>query len=179
MEWFDTVIERSARHLARNTSRRSALARIGTVAVGAASLPLLPVARAESKDHSMLGDADGGDPNDPLSCDYWRFCAMDGFLCGCCGGDTTSCPPGTEPSVLAWLGTCKNPTDGKDYVISYRDCCGKSSCGRCMCYRHQDEMPTYQPSKSNDIDWCIGSRAGLGVNCTMSVVVGTTEANTG
>jgi methylamine dehydrogenase light chain len=26
------------------------------------------------------------DPGDQASCDYWRYCAIDGFLCSCCGG---------------------------------------------------------------------------------------------
>ena len=172
MLWFDFFTENSARRLARSTSRRSALARLGGMLVGAAALPLLPVARAATESPALTGEANIDDPDHLLSCEYWRYCAMDGFLCGCCGGSYQSCPPGAEPSVLAWLGTCRNPDDGKDYVISYRDCCGKSSCGRCMCYKHQDELPTYRPNKSNDIDWCIGSRAGLAVNCTLSLVVG-------
>src|SRR5699024_11783589 len=48
------------------------------------------------------------------SCDYWRYCGVDGFLCTCCGGTATSCPPGAEPSPIAWVGTCHNPKDGKD-----------------------------------------------------------------
>ena len=41
----------------------------------------------------------------------------------------TSCPPGTSPSAVSWVGTCHNPLDGKDYLISYNDCCGKTACG--------------------------------------------------
>ena len=45
---LDRWIERRARGLARGTSRRSFLARLGTIVVGAAGLPLLPVARASA-----------------------------------------------------------------------------------------------------------------------------------
>ena len=61
------------------------------------------------------------------SCDYWRHCAIDGFLCACCGGSQSTCPPGTEMSPVTWIGTCRNPGDGKDYMISYNDCCGRRS----------------------------------------------------
>ena len=25
-------------------------------------------------------------------CDYWRYCAIDGFLCSCCGGSANPVP---------------------------------------------------------------------------------------
>ena len=50
------------------------------------------------------------------------------------------CPPGTDMSPVTWIGTCHNPSDGKDYVISYNDCCGKSSCGRCFCNRNERDI---------------------------------------
>ena len=50
------------------------------------------------------------------------------------------CPPGTDMSPVTWIGTCHNPGDGKDYVISYNDCCGKSSCGRCFCNRNERRL---------------------------------------
>ncbi len=40
---------------------------------------------------------------------------------------TGQCPPGTEMSLVTWIGTCQNPADGKHYAISYNDCCGKSA----------------------------------------------------
>ena len=79
---------------------------------------------------------------DPTSCDYWRYCAVDGFLCSCCGGTANSCPPGTEQSPITWIGTCQNPVDGIDYIVSYNDCCGKSSCGNCLCQRNEGDRPT-------------------------------------
>ena len=84
---------------------------------------------------------------DPLSCDYWRHCAIDGYLCGCCGGSVNSCPPGTEISPVSWIGTCTNPVDGNNYVISYNDCCGKSTCGRCFCNTNEGDKPVYIPSR--------------------------------
>ena len=100
-----------------------------------------------------------GPQGDPTSCDYWRHCAIDGYLCGCCGGSASACPPGTAQSPVTWVGTCHNPADGLDYVISYNDCCGKSSCGRCLCNRNEGDMPLYVPFRSNDYDWCTGSSA--------------------
>src|SRR6266851_1998795 len=151
MKWLDTLSENSARALARRTSRRSVLAGLGSFLLGATAVPLLPVARGA--DTKPAGKAPGAaapgavapkaDPGDPLSCDYWRHCAIDGFLCGCCGGSQSSCPPGTEMSAITWMGTCHNPIDGKDYVVSYNDCCGKATCGRCLCNRNERDTPLY------------------------------------
>ncbi len=168
MNWLDRWSERFSRNLARQTSRRSFLSKFGTAMVGAATIPVLPIARAESPSRAP-GPAE--DPGDPGTCEYWRHCAIDGFLCACCGGSQTQCPPGTEPSPITWIGTCLNPADGKDYVISYNDCCGKSSCGRCVCNRNEREEPMYRPQKSNDIDWCLGTKSAV-YHCSTAVVIG-------
>src|SRR5207249_3457799 len=133
--WLDRLCEGVTRALARRTSRRSFLTRLGTALAGTAALPLLPVARAD--EHPAVPDdaALHGEVGDPKSCNYWRHCAIDGFLCACCGGSQNTCPPGTEMSPLTWIGTCRNPGDGKDYIISYNDCCGQSLCMRCRCTR--------------------------------------------
>ncbi|MFO1428352.1 MAG: methylamine dehydrogenase light chain, partial [Steroidobacteraceae bacterium] len=108
---------------------------------------------------------------DDQQCDYWRYCAVDGFLCSCCGGTVNSCPPGTEPSKVSWIGTCRNPADGKDYLISYFDCCGKAACGRCLCNTNLGERPAYRITLHNDINWCMGSTSTM-FHCTASLVVG-------
>ena len=38
---------------------------------------------------------------------------------------------------MTWVGTCRNPNDGKDYLISYNDCCGVTMCGRCFCNHNE------------------------------------------
>lgn len=160
---YDDVIERMTRRLARTIARRSLLRTLGSLVVGAAALPLLPVARGQS------GPQESGDA---ASCDYWRYCAIDGFLCACCGGTVNVCPPGTEPAPITWVGTCHNAADGHDYIVSYNDCCGKSSCGRCLCNRNEGDKPLYMPGKSNDYNWCVGSNANLPYHCTVSRIVG-------
>ena len=165
MNRLDRIMERMSRTAARTMSRRSFFARMGAAGI-AASLPLLPVSRAKAAQQP-------GESGDPQSCDYWRYCAIDGFLCSCCGGSTSTCPPGTEPSPITWVGTCRNPVDGKDYVISYNDCCGKSACGRCLCNRNEGDTPVHQPSSSNDINWCLGTDVGIVYNCSTAVVMGT------
>jgi methylamine dehydrogenase light chain len=162
---WDEVIERWSRSLAKQVSRRSLLRSLGATLIGAATLPLLPVARGQTP------RADGDD----TACEYWRYCAMDGFLCGCCGGSITSCPPGTEPAPITWIGTCRHAKDGKDYVISYNDCCGKSSCGRCLCNRNEGDRPLYQPRLANDYNWCVGSQANIPYHCTVARIVGLAE----
>ena len=112
-----------------------------------------------------------GELGDPKSCQYWRHCAIDGFLCSCCGGTQAACPPGTEMSPITWIGTCRNPGDGKDYVISYNDCCGASLCMRCRCTRTEGERPVYYTSKNNDLLWCFGTKSRA-VHCSVAIVLG-------
>ena len=173
MSWIDKFTETTSRRVAQRSSRRSWLAGLGGALVGASALPLLPVQRAEA------AGSGGGQPKladipesgDETSCDYWRYCAIDGFLCSCCGGSVNACPPGTEMSPITWIGTCENPADSKKYVVSYNDCCGKSSCGNCLCNRNEGDRPMYVPPKSNDLNWCLGTQSAI-YNCSTAIIVG-------
>ncbi len=166
-KWLDRITETSTRHSARRLSRRSFLNRLGLVLIGSGAGVLLPVFRS-----TAFAGTPKLEDGDPASCDYWRHCAIDGFLCGCCGGTINTCPPGTTPSEITWIGTCRNPTDGRDYIISYNDCCGQSSCGRCACQRDEGDTPIYRPQTANDLNWCSGSKSGATYNCSLSVVIG-------
>ncbi len=176
MKWFDRLAEKTTRDIAHRSSRRSFLGRFGGFLVGAAAtFPLLPVARASAGAGASrvppqtTGNAQ--DPGDPTTCDYWRYCAIDGYLCSCCGGTQNTCPPGTEMSPLTWIGTCRNPADGRNYIISYNDCCGKSDCGRCLCNRNEGDKPVYRPQANNDINWCLGTTNTV-YNCSTAVLIG-------
>ena len=143
MAQIDLLTEKILRRFAGRTSRRSVFSVLGGFLAGAAALPLLPVARAEGPEPNGADPNSGvpaprnsGNPQDPgdaSKCDYWRYCAIDGSLCSCYGGTVTSCPPGTEMSPITWIGTCSNPADKRNYIISYNDCCGGVAWGRCAC----------------------------------------------
>lgn len=175
MPGFDKLTERFARGLAKGTSRRSSLAWLGGLITGTAALPLLPVARAASSQGGTgrppMPSGSAQDPGDQASCDYWRYCAIDGFLCSCCGGTVNTCPPGTEMSPITWIGTCTNPADGRAYVISYNDCCGTSSCGQCLCNRNEGDRPQVRPQSNNDYNWCLGTDSSV-YNCSVAAIVG-------
>ena len=176
MKRFDSFVENRVRAIARRTDRRGFLGRIGFLLIGGAAVPLLPISRgaAESTPSPRVPapteDIDGAE-GDPTNCEYWRHCAIDGSLCACCGGSAIACPPGTEVTPVTWVGTCRNPADGKDYLISYNDCCGKSVCGRCVCNRNEGERPEYHWYRNNDINWCAGATSNV-YNCSIAVVVG-------
>ena len=172
-KWIDDIAERTSRALAQRTSRRSFIARLGTMLVGGAVLPLLPVSRLTSASGAATPSDFGleGENGDPTLCEYWRYCAIDGYLCSCCGGAPNACPPGTVMSPITWLGTCRNPADGKDYVVSYNDCCGQSLCARCLCTRTETERPVYQTFRNNDLLWCFDTESRA-VYCSVAVVVG-------
>lgn len=172
MPGFDKIIERTTRRVARSTSRRSLLALIGGAIGGSVAMPLLPVERAAAQTPRRGSkQAAPVDPGDPNSCDYWRYCAIDGYLCSCCGGTMNSCPPGTEMSPITWIGTCQNPADGRAYIISYNDCCGRSSCGRCRCHRNEGDRPIVRPQANNDINWCLGTESAA-YHCSTAVILG-------
>ncbi len=165
---LDKLTEKISRGVAQRTSRRGWLGMLGGTVVGAAALPLLPVARASGGQPKANEVAESGDDT---TCEYWRYCAIDGFLCTCCGGSVNTCPPGTEMSPITWIGTCNNPVDGKSYIISYNDCCGKTGCGHCLCNRNEGDRPMHNPPKSNDINWCLGTDSAI-YNCSTALVIG-------
>lgn len=175
-QWFDDLGEKLTRKVAHSSSRRSVLAKMGKLLVGSAFImPVLPVARGAAA-QPKSPNTDPMDPNNPTdedlsTCEYWRYCGVDGFLCHCCGGTDSSCPPGSDFSQVAWVGTCHNPADGKDYMVSYHDCCGKTACGRCSCATQYQERPGYEFFRHNDVNWCMGDR-NLVYHCTVSRILG-------
>jgi len=173
-KWFDRAAERQTRHTAQRISRRSMISTVGKAMVGVLAVPLLPFDRS--------GEVHGAEPKkgefknttDDEACDYWRYCALSGTLCTCCGGSVTSCPPGSEVSKVSWVGTCQNPTDGKHYLVSYNDCCGKMSCAQCPCSNHQRERPGYKMGLHNGINWCMANDRNA-YHCTVAALVGISD----
>jgi methylamine dehydrogenase light chain len=165
---FDKFGERAMRGLASRTSRRSLFAWLGGTLAGAGAIPVLPVARAAA---DPAPGAMPQDPGDPHSCDYWRYCAIDGFLCTCCGGSVNACPPGAEMSPITWIGTCRNPADNRNYIISYNDCCGKAACDHCLCENMQGERPLARTQSNNDTVWCLGTKSQA-YTCSTAIIVG-------
>lgn len=172
---IDEFGERLARRAASSISRRSFLARVGSSMVAASVLPVLPMSR---KAHAQVTPTTPGEifardaqTSDDTACNYWRYCASDGYLCSCCGGGPATCPPGSTPSPTSWVGSCINPDDGKTYLIAYRDCCGKDSCGKCACLGLEGEMPVYRPQLNNDIIWCFGA-SSMVYHCSSAALIG-------
>jgi methylamine dehydrogenase light chain len=186
MHPLDRLFEKSSRSLAQRTSRRSFVALLGQALTGSILLPLLPidrVNRAEAANadpdtppqHQAIGSgARNRAHDDPQNCEYWKYCAIDGFLCSCCGGSSHTCPPGTAMSPITWIGTCHNPGDSRDYIVSYNDCCGKTSCGNCACNRNEREKPLYRLSRNNDVNWCMAN-SDSNYHCSVSVILGLAE----
>jgi methylamine dehydrogenase light chain len=172
--WVDDIIEQSSRFVAARTSRRSVLTRLGTAIMGAAAFPLLPVSRLGTAAAAEPSAPGSGSTLDPKTCDYWAYCATAGWLCTTCGGSSSQCPPGSEMSPIAWVGTCKNPGDGKNYVVSYHDCCGKSQCNSVICERSEGATARYRMQRSNSVTWCFGGVSST-YHCTISRLLSVAE----
>lgn len=167
---FDKFGDRFTRGIASRTSRRSMLARLGVVMVAAPVFPLLPNER-KAQAAELTEFQKKAQTKDDKECNYWRYCAIDGSLCTCCGGGVHTCPPGTSPSLTSWVGTCYNPDDKRSYLIAYHDCCGSSSCGQCRCDNTEAAMPTYRPQGNNEIIWCFGT-SSMQYHCSTAALVG-------
>ena len=94
-----------------------------------------------SRQPRAAGDRQGAGRR-PADCDYWRYCAIDGFLCACCGGSVTSVRPAPSRRRSRGSAPATMPPTAADYIVSYNDCCGKSSCGRCLCNRNEGDGPS-------------------------------------
>lgn len=165
---LDQALEGGARSSARRFGRRSALAKLGGFLVGGAMASALPFDRAFAAGETPTTD-------DDKSCDYWRYCALDGLLCTTSGGSKTSCPVGAEASQVSWVGTCHNPGDKRDYLVSYYDCCGKTPySGGTFCLHSKGERPGYAMGLHNDINWCMAN-ANKGYHCTVAIVLGVAD----
>jgi len=180
---LDGLFEAWTRSTAQRSSRRSFLTQCSLWLVAASAIPLLPVARrsqaaepAKTVPSRKFASefANRAQTTDPRECNYWRYCASDGYMCACCGGGPSTCPPGTAPSPTSWIGSCINPDDGKTYLIAYRDCCGQDSCGRCSCLGQEGDMPSYRPQVNSDIVWCFGATSMV-YHCSGAGLVGLAE----
>lgn len=169
--WMDTAAENRTRNIAHRAGRRSFLQKAGWALVGGTLLPMLPYDNSNGVAYARgLGEPD----ELPEDCEYWRYCSLHGSLCSQCGGSVTQCPPGTQPSKVAWVGTCRNPNDDKDYLVSYNDCCGKGGgCGE-GCSRQEGDRPGYLMGLASESSWC-QANDNKGIHCTVAIVVGLAE----
>jgi methylamine dehydrogenase light chain len=166
---LDRAVERQVRKVASVHGRRSFLSKMGAALVGTAVVPMLPFDRfSEANAAAMKGYQD----TDQNACDYWRYCALSGPLCSCCGGGPSACPPGTEISKVSWIGTCENPTDKRHYLVSYNDCCGKIGCNQCRCHNTERDKPGYRMGRNSAIHWCMANDNSSFAQCTVALIVG-------
>ena len=177
---IDRIGEKLVRRLAGHTSRRGLLSRVGLALAAAPVFPVLPVNRAHAQGKPDRGERArthftmNAQTKDDTKCDYWRYCAIDGSLCTCCGGGISSCPAGAQPSPVSWVGTCINPDNGKAYLIAYRDCCGRNTCGQCGCDNTDRETQLYVPQLNNNVIWCFGTDSKE-YHCSTAVLAGAAQ----
>jgi len=169
--WLDTRVENTSRGIAHRAGRRSFLSRAGWALVGGTVLPMLPF---DTFGGAAMARGFGEPEELPEDCEYWRYCSLHGGLCSHCGGTVTQCPPGSTPSKVAWVGTCRNPNDNKDYLVSYNDCCGTGGCETDGCSRQEGDMPGYRMGLASESSWCLANTDNS-IHCTLAIVVGLAE----
>lgn len=191
-----SAVSRLGRLMSERTSRRSMLGMLGRWGMGAAGVAIigsLPVTRAAiasdlpksmapgtgraaaaADDSSLFPAFD--ETGDSSTCEYWRWCNMDGTPCtSCSGGGMTTCAPGSKPGAEFWVGCCTNPDDGKTYLIAYYDCCGAPGCSNTFCGQPDNQAVMYNPvagSFDQEIIWCVSDESQA-YTCTMAPIIGT------
>lgn len=191
-EWMagrgGTLFSRLGRSMSEKTSRRSMLSQLGRWGIGVAgvaAISSLPVSRAAfgaeaapaartAEDSPLYPTFD--ETGDSSTCEYWRWCNMDGVPCtSCAGGGMTTCSPGSKPGAEFWVGCCTNPDDGKTYLIAYYDCCGAPGCSNTFCGEPDVMAQMYNPvagSYDQEIIWCVSDES-QSYTCTMAPIIGT------
>lgn len=181
-----SVVSRLGRRMSETTSRRSLLSLLGRWAIGTAGVAVigsLPVTRALAAGGETNTASNGTElfpafdkTGDSSTCDYWRWCNMDGTPCtSCAGGGMTTCSPGSKPGAEFWVGCCTNPDDGKTYLIAYYDCCGAQGCSNTFCGQPDNQAIMYNPvsgSFDQEIIWCVSDES-QSYTCTMAPIIGT------
>jgi methylamine dehydrogenase light chain len=164
------------RRVAHRHGRRSLITRLGVALVGGAALPMLPFDRSGQFTGAQAagagqGEAQGRPGARPAEVRVLALLRLRRLPVHLLRRQPDQCPPGTEASKVSWVGTCLNPQDGRQYLVSYNDCCGKASCGECLCNNNERERPGYRLGVFNDINWCMANTSPM-FHCTTSVIVG-------
>jgi len=145
VESFSSALEKSCVELATRFSRRTILARALKVALMTVGVTTL---------YATVGPVPTARAADCTPCEV---CGMCGKPCAACGGNNSTCPPGTGQGVGFWSACCFCGTCG---TYRYYDCCGTSSCADAGCTQGCPQQA-----------WCAGS--GFAVyNCSIAVNVG-------
>jgi methylamine dehydrogenase light chain len=167
---FLRALERAARR--SSVSRRSAL--VGSAVCWSAlafTLPVLPFDRIARPPPAARG---GGKKKAPH---------VTTATTGATARSTASCAPAAaarhrparpEPKSPRCPGSAPAATrqDGKDYLISYNDCCGKTACGRCLCNTNLGERPAIAWACTTTSTGAWPTTSSTMFHCTTSVIVG-------
>ena len=173
MHPLDRIFEQSSRSLAQRTSRRSFVAVLGQILTGTLLLPLA----ADRPRHRAAAASPAPDAAPPPPAHQSvakprtgpRAMIRKAASTGNTARSTASCAPAAAAvripvrpvrrcRAITWIGTCHNPSDGRDYIVSYNDCCGKTSCGNCGCNRNEREKPMYRLSTQQRLQLVRGQR---------------------
>ena len=97
-------------------------------------------------------------PAIPTSCDYWRHCAIDGFLCSCCGGTQTRVPArhrDVAGHLDRHLPQSRRRQGLRHLVQRLLRQAASAAAASATATRATSRLLTPQ---SNDINWCFGHR---------------------
>lgn len=112
---FDAQIGGTSRTIVHQSRRRSFLTWADASLEGGTVLPILS---CDTSNDVAFAPGFGEAEVLPEDCGSWRSCSLHRGLCSPCGGTGAQCSPGSTPSKVAWVDTCRNPNDGRDYLVS-------------------------------------------------------------
>jgi methylamine dehydrogenase light chain len=161
--WIDRVLEGASRRIATGSTRRSLLARLSTLLLGAVGVKV--VAAAPFKPHLYEAAINESLAQDP--CSAWEYCGIHGYPCSLCNpndGDET-CPAGTTMGTGYWAACCAD-TASYSWTLWYYDCCATPAAVTCppnICKGSKD-------CDQANLAWCPGFQ---NYNCTIYFNTGT------
>ena len=167
-QWIDRLSERRVRKVAQSTSRRSAVAKLGSMLVGGAILPMLPFDRSLAP------------PSMATWREEWRSAELRLLAqlrhrwlpVRVLRRNVTACPPGTEisrspgsaPAATRWT---RGTTSSRTTTAAER---AAAAAAAATATRATDPCLT-RPPRATTSNWCHGTSNNV-YNCSMAVVIG-------
>jgi len=179
---FDRLTEQVLRGFASRTSRRSVFSLLGGMLAGAASLPLLPVAKGADGPPANPNDPNSGEPAAQLSGNPQDPAIGPSATTGAIAPSTARFAPATAApspaarpaprcrrspgSALAAIPPISATTSSRTTTVA-----AASRGAACACQNNNGDRPVVRPQTNNEVTWCFGTKS-QSYTCTVALILG-------